>query len=400
MDRMEGVRRAKSGRWVLVSGVALACAWGAAGCDGSLAPVQLAPQVPPPSFSLCQAAAGTTLSELGIHNAAPSNLLSANGNLYFPVDAPASIQALPMAGGATTVVSTATGSPLWLDGQAIDFAAGNGGDQLWQVPMAGGEAAVVADGKTTGPPSYFMSGAQAFAGANFLWDLRPQNGTPFWSLYQISVRDGAMAKLADLPEPTGPELNWRMLSVTPQGVLMAYANFPQVGAYLVSLQGGGAQSLPAPAPITVEGDEQLLGVSQTAALWDTEIADPATGATATVTLSLTDVSAPGAPALRTFWPDHPGSFVPSPIEAWPGSDEGSWLIGGTERFDDGAFHATLWSVDAAGNGARIGCDPTQGVSGSGIVTAALPTATAVYAVIGSTNNLSSSFDYRIVQLGL
>ncbi len=69
---------------------------------------------------------------------------------------------------------------------------------------------------------------------------------------------------------------------------------------------------------------------------------------------------------------------------------GSWLIGGYEPFDDGAYHASLWSVDAGGNGTRIGCDPTQGVVGPGIVTAVLRTATGVYAAFGSENDRSSS----------
>jgi hypothetical protein len=380
-----------------VLAVVLAGAWGALGCDASLAPVQPAPQLPPPSFATCQAAAGTTLYEIGVQEGSPSSLVTANGNLYFaatnPDSSTASIMSLPLAGGAPVALGTGAGYQLWLDGQAIDLAGLD--DKLWQVPMSGGDATLVADGQTTGAPSYFVATAQAFDGANFYWDLRPQNGTPFWNVWQIPATGGAAQKLADLPVPVGPHVNWTMLGSSSYGVLLAYENFPQVGAFLMPPGGGTPQILPSPPPVGANADNELLGISSTAVLWDTEGVDPVTGGNL-ITLSLTDVTASGGSAIRPFWADRPSSLIPFGVRSWSGGDDGSWLISGFEPFDDGASHGSLWLVDAEGNGARIGCDPNVG-DGPGIVTAALATPTAVYAVIGSS--AVGLYDYRIVRLG-
>lgn len=115
-----------------------------------------------------------------------------------------------------------------------------------------------------------------------------------------------------------------------------------------------------------------------------------------ITLRLTDVAEPGGPTVREFWPDHPANFAPYGVYSWSGGDDGSWLISGSEPFDDGTTHISLWLVDADGNGRRLGCDPNVG-DGPGIVTAALATPTAIYAVVGSS--AGSLFDDRIVQLG-
>jgi hypothetical protein len=377
---------------------ALAAIWLAAGCSSSLAPGQGASQVPRASFALCQAATGTPLYELGFQEGEPSSLVIANGNLYFEATSPdassSSLMSLPLAGGAPVTLGSNPGYQLWLDGQAIDVAGLD--DKLYQVPMSGGDAQLLADGQTTGPPNDFVAAAQAFDGSNFYWDLRPQNGTPFWSVWQISVAGGAAQKLADLPVPAGPDVNWTMLRTSAYGLLLAYENFPQVGAFLVPPGGGKPEILPSPAPAGSHADNQLLAASPTAVLWDTESVDPATGASL-ITLSLTDLTGPGGPAIRPFWPDRPSAFVPFGVFSWSGGDDGSWLISGFEPFDDGATHTTLWLVDAAGEGARVGCDPNR-VGSLGVVSAALATSTAVYAAIGSSDSVGR-YDYRIVQLG-
>jgi hypothetical protein len=362
-------------------------------------PVQPAPQVPPPSFALCQAAAGTTLYDLGAQQTGPYNLVTVNGNLYFALGSPnsqiSSVVSLPIAGGTPVTLGSAAGYQVWLDGQALDLSAVN--DRFWQVPINGGDATLMADGQTTGPPDYYVAAARAFDGTNFYWDLVPQNGPWFWNVWQMPAAGGAAQKIADLPQPPGPSyVNWTMLAHGTQGLIVAFENFPQVGAYLVPPGGGAPQVLPSPPPVGSDADNQLLGTSPTAVLWETESVDPATGGNL-ITLRLTDVSAPGGPILRTFWPDRPPSFTPSGVYSWSGGDDGSWLISGYESFNDGATHGSLWLVDADGNGARIGCDPNNGSDNPGIVTTALATPTAVYAVIySSTNGL---FDYRIVELG-
>ncbi len=324
-------------------------------------------------------------------------MVTANGNLYYALgngnSSTEAIMALPLSGGPPVTLAMAEGYQLWLDGQAVDTAAVD--DRLWQVPLGGGDATLIADGNTTGPPNYNVATAQAFDGTNFYWDLRPQNGTPFWNVWQISVAGGVAQKLADLPIPPGPNVNWTMLGTSAYGLLVAYDNFPQVGAYLVPPGGGTPQVLPSPPLAGSDADNELLGTSPTEVLWESDGVDPVTGGNL-ITLRLTDVAGPGGPTVREFWPDHPANFTPYGIYSWSGGDDGSWLISGSEPFDDGATHASLWLVDADGNGSRIGCDPNVGY-GAGIVSAALATPTAVYAAVGS--NAGGLFDYRIVQLG-
>jgi hypothetical protein len=372
---------------------ALACASLAMGCGGSLvSPVQPASQAPPP-IALCEAAAGTTLYDLGTQQGGPSSLATANGNLYFALpnanSATSTLVSLPVTGGTPTTLTTGQGSEVWVDGQALDFAGMD--DKLWQVPIGGGDATLLADGQTTGPPNYYLALSQTFDGSNLYWDLRPQNGPMFWTVWQVPATGGAAQELADLPEPYGPSyVNWTMMSHSAQGVLLAYENFPQAGAFLVPPGGGTPEILPSPAPVGTDANNELLAISPTAVLWDTE------GPGNLITLRLTDLSAAGGASLRTFWPDRPAGFIPSGVSSWSGGDDGSWLISGTETFADGSVHVDLWLVDAAGNGARIGCDPnTQGI---GIITSALATPTAVYATVGSSNEVGT-FDYRIVQLG-
>jgi hypothetical protein len=380
----------------MLARMAFAGAWLAVGCGGSLAPVQPVPQVQPESFALCQAAAGSTLQELGVQQGSPFNLVTANGNLYYALgdgnSSTEAIMGLPLSGGPPVTLAMAEGYQLWLDDQAVNTAAVD--DRLWRVPLGGGDATLIADGNTTGPPNYNVATAQTFDGTNFFWDLRPQNGMPFWSVWQISVAGGGAQKLADLPIPTGPNVNWTMLRTSAHGVLIAYENFPQVGAYLVPPGGGTPQVLPSPPLAGDHADNALLGTSPTAVLWDTADVDPVTGGNR-ITLRLTDVAGPGGPTVREFWPDHPANFTPYGVYSWSGGDDGSWLISGFEPFDDGATHASLWLVDADGHGSRLGCDPNVGY-GAGIVTAALATPTAIYAVVGSS--AGGLFDYRIVQL--
>ena len=77
---------------------------------------------------------------------------------------------------------------------------------------------------------------------------------------------------------------------------------------------------------------------------------------------------------------------------------GSWIIGGFEHFDDGQQHVTLWSVDAAGNGVRLGCNPNADTYYSGVLSSLLPTATAAFAIAAAGNRASGSYDLTLVRL--
>jgi hypothetical protein len=81
------------------------------------------------------------------------------------------------------------------------------------------------------------------------------------------------------------------------------------------------------------------------------------------------------------------------IGSWPDGLDGAWIVAGSEPFDDGVLHTSLWSVDTQGNAVRLGCEPARGVS---IVTSVLATPSSVYAVVGSPD--TGLFDYSLVRL--
>jgi hypothetical protein len=387
--RVGGERRRRLVTPFVVSGVALGCALGAAGCGGSLGASGTEPPTPPASASLCGGAGWTSLGELGVQEGGPASLAMANGNLYFAVDQPPTIVSLPVTGGTPTAIAnvpTSIGVPwqVWIAGDALDFAVVD--DKLWQVPLAGGSPTLVADGMVAFlPPSYAVPTALAFTGDELYFDLWPQEGTPFWSLWRMPAAGGAAEKLADLPLPT-PTVNWHALATNAESVIVAFDNFPDVGAYAVPLAGGPPAELPHPPTVGPEADEALLGIGPSAILWSTL---DATG----TSLSVTDLSDPNAPVLRPFWPDRPASFQAIGIESWPDGSDGAWIVTGWEPFDDGMVHTSLWSIDAQGHAARLGCDPTPG---AGIVSSVLATPSALYAVVGSQS--TSLYDYSVVRL--
>ena len=373
---------------MVVAGAALGWALGVAGCDGSLGQTN-EPPTPPASASLCGGARWTSLGELGVQEGGPSSLAMANGNLYFPLDDPPTIVSLPVTGGTSTAIATVPSSigvpwKVWIVGDALDFAIID--DRLWQVPLAGGSPTLVADGMVAYlPPSYAVPSSLAFTGDDLYFDLRPQDGTPFWSVWSMPAAGGAAEKLADLPLPT-PPVNWPALATNAESVIVAFENNPDVGAYAVPLAGGSPAELPHPPTVGPEADEALLGIGPSGILWSTL---DGTG----TSLSVTDLSDPSAPVLRPFWSDRPASFQPTGIGAWPDSTDGAWIVTGWEPFDDGLVHTSFWSVDAQGNAVRLGCDPAPG---AGVVSSVLATPSALYAVVGSQS--SSLYDYSVVRL--
>ena len=75
-----------------------------------------------------------------------------------------------------------------------------------------------------------------------------------------------------------------------------------------------------------------------------------------------------------------------------------WIATGTETLADGSLHVSVWSVDGAGNGARLGCGPALPVTFGNVATAAV-TSDAVYAVVESETDLPELyFNYTLVRL--
>jgi hypothetical protein len=365
--------------------IALACAFAVAGCDGTLPPGGTTT-----SASVCSAATWTPIADLGVHSVDPMNLVLAGDTFYYTSSH--TLMSVPASGGSPTALSDATIGLMWLDGQALDFVYDT--DQLQQIPLAGGAPTVVADGMTIGvAPDYAVAGAFAFDGQYLYWDLHPPAGSAAgWSAWRMSAAGGAAEQLADLPPPAAGDSNLHTLTPTPGGLLVAVQHNISVAAYLVPPSGGSPATLPVPpsAGTSSVWGEALLGAGPSGVVWETD-------ADAT-TLNLTDLTDPAMPVLRPLWTDLPSTLITVGLRAIPGGDDGSWIISGSERFDDGQEHVSVWSVDAAGNGVRLGCDPDADTNSAGAVTAVLPTPTAVFAIAAAGNISPYSYDFELVRL--
>ena len=371
-------------RWLAFrSAFALAFAIGVAGCDGAKETTT--------ASSVCSAASWTPIADLGVHAAGPGNLLLAGDTFYYRSND--TIMSVPAAGGSPTAVSDATVYSMWLDGQAIDFVFDS--DKLQQVPLSGGAPTLLADGMTIGvAPDYAVAGAFAFDGQYLYWDLHPPAGSAtYWSAWRMSAAGGAAEQLANLPPPSAGDSNLHTLTPTPGGLLVSVEHNASVAAYLVPPSGGSPATLPVPPaddPYSAASHNSLMGAGPNGVVWLTNAA--------TSTVSLTDLSDPTTPVWRPLWTALPSTLIVSHLSAYPGGDDGSWIIGGFEHFDDGQQHVSIWSVDAAGNGVRLGCDPTADTYYSGVLSAVLPTATAVFAIAAAGNSASGSYDFTLVRL--
>jgi hypothetical protein len=178
---------------------------------------------------------------------------------------------------------------------------------------------------------------------------------------------------------------------TPAGLLVAVEHNSTVAAYLVPSSGGSPATLPVPSSDGTDSVDSLLGAGPNGVVWLTNTATSST-------VSLTDLTDPTTPVWRPLWTDLPSTLIVSQLSAYPDGDDGSWIIGGFEHFDDGQQHVTIWSVDAAGNGVRLGCNPNADTYYSGVLRAVLPTPTAVFAIAAAGNGVSGPYDYTLVRL--
>jgi hypothetical protein len=236
-------------RWLASrSTFALACAIGVAGCDGT-------PQASETTTasSVCSAASWTPIADLGVHAGGPGNLLLAGDTFYYRSND--TVMSVPAAGGSPTVVSDATAYSMGLAGQAIDFVFDS--DQLQQIALTGGAPTVLADGMTTNvAPDYAVAGAFAFDGQYLYWDLHPQEGPTFWSVWRMPAAGGAAEQLANLPPPSASQSNLHTLTPTPGGLLVSVDHLSSVAAYLVPSSGGSPATLPLPPP---DGTDSVWG---------------------------------------------------------------------------------------------------------------------------------------------
>jgi hypothetical protein len=290
----------------------------------------------------------------------PTALAWSAGALYFatPPGERNEIRSFPASGGETRTVTSKWGDHLWVEGDRLLVASF---DELFSVPVTGGEATPVLQGGTQQLPNELrIVTDSALDGTHFYW-LVLGAGTEVWRMPRAG---GRAQRLAILP-PIGQEREFR---VTASGILVTGWRSDTV--HLLSKETGEVRSL---APLDGLGgdvhgaDDQRVLVRR----W--------TGATATsATSALYQLPLSGSNPER-FWP----SMSPTLDMVGGWSDgRGGWLISALEEFTDGHRHASIWAVDGTGSGRRIACSAEALTAGQlEIITAVMPTPEGIYAAV-------------------
>jgi len=348
---------------------ALACNSAASGDDVVILPDALT----------CASSSWNVIYDFGGLTYVPAGLRESDGNLYVSVDG-LGVVSLPATGGEPTRLSYDFARDLWIVGANLYYTYTVGG--LMQVPIEGGTPAKVVDPQA--PP--WMSAAQSQTGvavdANFFyWTLVPGTGTDDGWFERTALADGTTEQVATLPARTEKFNDYMGHLWAASGDTFFAAPAANGVSYAIALPGGAMRTLAAP-PHPAGAAVYALGVNPGGVLWSAEWTVTPTPAKPIDSKSSLALSAladpPGAPA-RPFWPDKPKSLRPMSGLSFADGDSG-WIVTGTETLADGSRHVSVWSVDAAGNGARLGCGPTLPDNVGYVATAAV-TSTEVYAVV-------------------
>ena len=306
-----------------------------------------------PDALTCASTSWNVVRDFGGLASVPQSLNARDGKLYLSVDG-LGIISMPAAGGEPTVLTPDLAHAVWVSGATLYYT--NLGGVLMQVPIEGGTPAVVLDARAPWMnPSQWATGVAVDANY-FYWTLEPQSGIGDGQLQRTALADVTSEQLATLPGRADDHYNGY---AAPLWAASADTFFTAPAAngvtYAVPLGGGAMRTLAAPLPpagAAVYG----LGVNRSGILWSVQSSVTKTATTpidSKSSLALSDLAdAPGAPA-RPFWPSKPVGLRLGPGGTFADGDRG-WIVTGTETLADGSRHVSAWSVDGAGNGARLG----------------------------------------------
>jgi hypothetical protein len=263
------------------------------------------------------------------------------------------------AGGLPVPLLSQTPNAFWIEGDQILFVpilqAG-----LSTMPIAGGPVTTVFEHLKGDMRVGILPRAFGLDRDALYWteiSLPDEKSNTFWR----GARDGsAVTQLAqtggDPMFPDGVTAIDHDAVVLDDAILIA--DRPLLGdvPLLIPKQGGAPVKLPTFGPIDRDGSGAvIIGAAPDGTLLWSRVDDP----NALVKDATFSVGRSGAhgPAPAAFWPGKPRKAEPS--AAWPAKD-GGWLVALSEEASDHGKHVTLWSVDVAGNGTRLGCDPQVG----------------------------------------
>jgi hypothetical protein len=324
--------------------VAFALSWVALGSCSNGPPL--------PSVSSCSAN-WRPITGRATWPSAPAGLAYANGSLYYPSNWPSSIvaalspadlstQTLPV----TWPAGTFEADDIWVEGDHFLLA---GLDQFCSLPLAGGTAQLVYDGRPAGE-DIPLSQYQAFTETDFFWtDSTTLDDTTH--VLRGPRSGGPPEQLGALPLVVG-------MAVGQDAIVLGGIR----SAWAIPLDGGPLRAL-------VGANQSFMGVDALGVYYLETTGDPDQ---ARMTRSPPD----GGPA-QPFWPDIPRGATP--INLWS-DGQGGWIAVGGQIFDDGQTHLAVWLIDASGSGRLAACEASADDSAKGFFPTTAPAVTpnAIY----------------------
>lgn len=277
-------------------------------------------------------------------------LWTENGNVIFlgagpPVDrpdgtfTPLAVKSIPAGGGPSQVLAT-VGDPAttfflaWaLDADRVYWVEGPAAKpaMVWTAPRAGGDRQLLA-----------------------LLDT------------------GADLTLFDEVTPVGEDL-----VVYPRGLGL------DVPVFRIPKAGGEAHRLP-----TAWRGARLIAVANDGTVLVQRLKTPPNGEPGSERFE-TGRLRPGGEAVEPFWSDQPPSLLAQ--QGWD-DGEGGFYVAAWEWGPNESIHLTMWTVDGAGHGRRLACDPLV----QGQLTAAAASPDGIYGIVRPSN---TSDYWSIVKIG-
>lgn len=326
---------------------------------------------PLPSVSSCSAG-WKPITGRATSLSVPAALAYSGGNLYYPSNPQITpiIQSMSVDDlSIQTLPVTWPGDPLLADDLWVesDHLLVTGFEQFFSLPLAGGAAQLVYDGRAAGntlPNSRF----QTYTETDFFW-------TEFTEPLTTTVFRG--------PRSGGAPVMLGAVSGVVQGMALASDSVVlagQAGGWAVPLDASPVRTLAAGSPYFAGADGQGLYFTQTTSNPDQAYLSlsPSDGGTAQI-----------------FWPSVPPDAAP--LNVWS-DGQGGWVVAGAQVFDDSHPHLAVWLVDAGGNGRLAACDASADDSADAFF-ATLAPAIAPDAIYLITEYLNGNDSWEIDKIG-
>lgn len=309
----------------------------------------------------------------------PDGLGFSDGQLYQAVNSGGTsrVITLPGTGGPARAVVDGEAHPYWVDQDQLVYIRRDAtSGYLYSQPLPNGEPTRVPfevdhTGRASGFPVGYALDADAFYWLYFHAYDKPTT----LALWRTSRRDGSHSKQVEEFPASYRDNVYRV----GDRLLTEHREVSSVHLWSFPLAGGTAAQLLAP-----DGARQVLGISADGrAILARRYLDQATRQEWT---DLTQWAIEGT-VSTAWWTNRSRSLAP--LQVWD-DGVGGFYAAALELTNDGAWHLTAWSVDRAGIGKRLGCDPEVE---NHIVGAAVGS-DALYLTLRERN-----LDWRIVRIG-